>query len=184
MDDVLGYAGKRVIVTGAASGVGEATSKLLVELGAEVHAVDLRKPEISGLASFTEADPREPRQIDAAVDRIGAIVNALFECASVPDREHVAAAARHVTERVVPLMVEGSAVGSVVFGDEVTDEYDEYIASRAAPFAQHGVRINGVHVGSGAPPDAVAWLLLFLNSRRASSMTGAVFALAGGPTGS
>jgi NAD(P)-dependent dehydrogenase (short-subunit alcohol dehydrogenase family) len=38
MKDVLGYSGKRVIVTGAASGMGAATTELLVELGAEVHA--------------------------------------------------------------------------------------------------------------------------------------------------
>ena len=34
MKDVLGYEGKRVIVSGAASGMGAATAELLVELGA------------------------------------------------------------------------------------------------------------------------------------------------------
>ena len=51
MKDVLGYEGKRVIVSGAASGMGAATTELLVELGAEVHAVDIKKPDITGLAS-------------------------------------------------------------------------------------------------------------------------------------
>ena len=60
MQDVLGYAGKRVIVSGAASGMGAATAELLVELGAEVHAIDIKKPDVSGLASFTETDLREP----------------------------------------------------------------------------------------------------------------------------
>ncbi|HEY1737123.1 MAG TPA: 3-alpha-hydroxysteroid dehydrogenase, partial [Acidimicrobiia bacterium] len=32
MDDVLGYAGKQVIVTGAASGMGAATAALLVKV--------------------------------------------------------------------------------------------------------------------------------------------------------
>jgi NAD(P)-dependent dehydrogenase (short-subunit alcohol dehydrogenase family) len=58
--DVLGYEGKRVIVTGAASGMGAATAEILVELGAEVHAIDIKKPEVTGLASFTETDLREP----------------------------------------------------------------------------------------------------------------------------
>ena len=61
---MLGYEGKRVIVTGAASGMGAATARILVELGAEVHAIDIKKPDIAGLASFTECDLREPAQID------------------------------------------------------------------------------------------------------------------------
>ena len=40
MNDVLGYAGKRVIVSGCFSGMGEATAKLLFDLGAEVHGLD------------------------------------------------------------------------------------------------------------------------------------------------
>ncbi|MGH8978575.1 MAG: SDR family NAD(P)-dependent oxidoreductase, partial [Acidimicrobiia bacterium] len=85
--DVLGYTGKRVIVTGAASGIGAATTTLLVELGAEVHTLDLRKPDVAGFASFTECDLREPQQIDAAVDRIGSVVNMLFNCAGVSDSD-------------------------------------------------------------------------------------------------
>src|SRR6266851_1711408 len=62
MQDVLGYSGKRVIVSGAASGMGAATAELLVELGAEVHAIDIKKPDLSGLASFTETDLRGPAE--------------------------------------------------------------------------------------------------------------------------
>lgn len=36
MKDVLRYEGKSVVVTGAASGMGEATARILVELGAQV----------------------------------------------------------------------------------------------------------------------------------------------------
>jgi NAD(P)-dependent dehydrogenase (short-subunit alcohol dehydrogenase family) len=40
MDDVLGYAGKRAVVTGAASGMGAATVEVLGRLGAEVVGLD------------------------------------------------------------------------------------------------------------------------------------------------
>ena len=60
MQDVLQYDGKRVIVTGAASGMGAATAQILVDLGAEVHAIDIKKPEVTGLASFSQCDLREP----------------------------------------------------------------------------------------------------------------------------
>ena len=42
MDDVLGYEGKKVLVTGAASGMGAATASILSELGAEVHGLDIQ----------------------------------------------------------------------------------------------------------------------------------------------
>jgi len=48
MRHVLGYAGQRVVVTVAASGMGEAAARLLVELGAEVHALDLKSTGASG----------------------------------------------------------------------------------------------------------------------------------------
>ena len=51
--------------------MGAATAELLVELGAEVHAIDIKKPDVSGLASFTETDLRDPTQIDDAVAKIG-----------------------------------------------------------------------------------------------------------------
>ena len=40
MADFLGDEGKRVIVTGCFSGMGEATAKLLLDSGAEVHGLD------------------------------------------------------------------------------------------------------------------------------------------------
>ena len=120
MQDVLGYSGKRVIVSGAASGMGAATAELLVELGAEVHAVDIKKPDVSGLASFTETDLREPTQVDDAVAKIGAVVDALFNCAGLPNTFSNLdvmlvnfCGLRHLTERVVPNIVEGGAIASI-----------------------------------------------------------------------
>lgn len=120
MEDVLQYAGRRVIVTGAASGMGAATAQLLVDLGAETHAVDIRKPDVGGLASFTECDLRDPSQIDATVARIGSVVNALFNCAGLPntfpDLDVMLVnfcGLRHLTEAVVPHMIPGAAIVSV-----------------------------------------------------------------------
>jgi NAD(P)-dependent dehydrogenase (short-subunit alcohol dehydrogenase family) len=41
MKDVLGYQGKQVVITGAASGMGAAAAQLLVDLGAQVYALDI-----------------------------------------------------------------------------------------------------------------------------------------------
>ncbi len=118
--DVLQYEGKRVIVTGAASGMGAATARILVELGAEVHTIDINKPDMSGLASYTQCDLREPEQIDEAVRKIGKVVNALFNCAGLPNTFSPLdvmlvnfCGLRAVTEAVVPNMLPGSAIACI-----------------------------------------------------------------------
>lgn len=164
---MLQYEGKRVIVTGAASGMGAATAQILVDLGAEVHAIDIRKPDIPGLASFTECDLRDPAQIDSAVRKIGKIVNALFNCADVllVNFEEL----RHITEAVIPNMIEGSAIVSTAgAGDE---EVIGYTALRSVSLAPHGIRINCLTQRS-TDAEQQAWPLVFLNSPRASSLTG------------
>jgi NAD(P)-dependent dehydrogenase (short-subunit alcohol dehydrogenase family) len=174
MDDVLQYAGKRVIVTGAAAGTGAATTALLVELGAEVHVIDRRRSAQRELASFTETDLREPAQIDAAVDRIGSVVNGLFHCADAG-----AVAARHLVERVVERMVEGAAIVTGA-GPPPAEDLTAYVVAQAVSLAPRGVRINGVAAAADADApgaDALAWTLLFLNSPRASAVTGIVLPL-------
>lgn len=42
--DGLGYRNTTAVVTGSYSGMGQATARILSELGARVHCVDLKKP--------------------------------------------------------------------------------------------------------------------------------------------
>lgn len=119
MAGISDYAGKRVIVSGCFSGMGEATARALVGLGAEVHGMDF-KPSAVDLASFTLVDLRDPASIETAVSKIGGPVDALFNCAGVA----LSAApldvmkvnflgTRHLTGLVVPLMKPGSAIASI-----------------------------------------------------------------------
>jgi NAD(P)-dependent dehydrogenase (short-subunit alcohol dehydrogenase family) len=118
--DILGYGGKRVVVSGAATGMGAATARTLVELGAEVHALDL-KPIEAPVARALEVDLRRPESIDAAVDRLPERVDALFNCAGLPgppfsnlDTMLVNfVGLRHLTEALLPRIPSGGAVASI-----------------------------------------------------------------------
>jgi NAD(P)-dependent dehydrogenase (short-subunit alcohol dehydrogenase family) len=121
MSDILGYKGKRVIVSGCFSGMGEATARILLDLGAEVHGFDFKESALP-LASFNQLDLRDKASIEAAVHNVGGKVDALFNCAGLPgggafppmDTFKVNfAGTRHVTDCVVPLMGQGGAIASI-----------------------------------------------------------------------
>lgn len=120
MHDVLGYEGKNVVVTGAASGMGEAAAQLLVELGANVHALDVA-PVSAPVASAIRVDLKEAGELDAAISQLPKEVHALFNCAGVPSPPFPAAdtvlinfsGLRYLTEALLPRMREGAAIASI-----------------------------------------------------------------------
>jgi NAD(P)-dependent dehydrogenase (short-subunit alcohol dehydrogenase family) len=83
MDDVLGYQGAAVVVTGAASGMGAATAQLLVDLGAHVTAIDINTTAVR-VAGSLEVDLRDKAAIEAAAATIEGPVDGLFSCAGLP----------------------------------------------------------------------------------------------------
>lgn len=119
MSDILGYKGKRVIVTGCFSGMGEATAKLLLDLGAEVHGLDYKDSSLP-LASFNNVDLRDPASIEAGVGAIDGEIHALFNCAGLPQSfppmdvmKVNFIGLRHLTEQVLPRMKPGAAIASI-----------------------------------------------------------------------
>ena len=119
MTDFLGYKNKRVVVSGCFSGMGEATARELVKLGAQVHGLDYKRSNLD-LASFRQVDLRDPASIDAAVAAVGGKVDALFNCAGLPQTSPPLdvmkvnyAGTRRLTERVLSLMSAGGAIANV-----------------------------------------------------------------------
>jgi NAD(P)-dependent dehydrogenase (short-subunit alcohol dehydrogenase family) len=76
MSDFLGYKGKRVVITGCFSGMGEAAAKILLDLGAEVHGLDYKDCTLP-LASFSNVDLRDPASIDEGVGKLSGSVQSL-----------------------------------------------------------------------------------------------------------
>jgi|SRR5690625_1230809 len=83
MKDYLGYDGTVAVVTGAASGIGEATTEMLVELGAKVYALDVVKVEVKGIERFIKTDLSDKDSIDAAFEGIPDEIDSFFGIAGV-----------------------------------------------------------------------------------------------------
>lgn len=119
IDELWRYDGRRAVVTGCASGIGEQVVRQLVELGAEVVGLDKRPARQAN--EFHEVDLADAESIDAAVASIGGPVDALFNVAGVssgignPQRVVTInfLGLRHVTEALIPNMAPGSSIVSV-----------------------------------------------------------------------
>jgi NAD(P)-dependent dehydrogenase (short-subunit alcohol dehydrogenase family) len=83
--DGLGYRGKTVVVTGGASGMGEATARILGELGAKVHIVDIQQPRVAH-ESFHQCDLSDFAQVRATAAALKAVapIDFVFPCAGLP----------------------------------------------------------------------------------------------------
>lgn len=120
IDDLWRYDGRRVVVTGCASGIGEHVARQLTELGAEVVGLD-RQATALQLKEFHEVDLADRTSIDRAVSAIGDHVDSLFNIAGVSSgignpllvTTINFLGMRHLTEAILPAMPEGSSVACV-----------------------------------------------------------------------
>jgi NAD(P)-dependent dehydrogenase (short-subunit alcohol dehydrogenase family) len=120
IDELWRYDGRRVVVTGCASGIGAEVAQQLAGLGAEVIGLDIRPPDLD-IGEFISLDLYDPTSIDGAVASIGGRVDALFNVAGVSsgigDPLRVITinflGTRRFTEALLPTMPPGSAIASV-----------------------------------------------------------------------
>lgn len=125
--------GRRCVVTGADEDPGAAVARRLVALDAEVHAVAAEAVGVAGLASTTIEPFTDPEAARRAAQRIGAVVDRLFDC--VPGARPSA-----FVDAVMPLL--GPRAVVVVLAD-------------AAPAAPDGVAIHCAGAAHRADVDAL-----------------------------
>ena len=117
MKNPFSYQGKRVVITGAYSGVGAATVELLSSLGAsEIIALDIKQPQ-GPITRYIETNLGDPAAIDAAAVAIDGPVDVLFNNAVIaatnPALEVMKVnylGVRHLSEALLPKIPEGGAI--------------------------------------------------------------------------
>lgn len=83
MKNYFGYEGKICVVTGASSGMGKATVEMLVDLGANVYALDLNPCTITGIKEFIKCDLANKKEIDEAFKKIPEYIDSFFGVAGL-----------------------------------------------------------------------------------------------------
>ena len=110
------FSNKRYVVTGAASGIGDATARKLLAAGAEVVSLDRNAPT-APVSKHIEVDLANPRAIDAAVEQLDGVFDGLMNIAGIPGTapgDLVVAvnslAVRHLTEAFLGRLTPGGTV--------------------------------------------------------------------------
>lgn len=78
MKDYFGYDGKTCVITGSSSGMGLAATKMLIELGAKVYALDMNDCPVEGIEKFIKCDLSKKESIDEAFKEIPEKIYAFF----------------------------------------------------------------------------------------------------------
>ena len=122
MQNRFSYEGKRCLVVGCYSGMGEATARVVRSLGGRVVAADVKRPTTFEHESFHELDLRDTRAIEpmvAAVAKDGPI-DRLFYCAGLPGTKPKVdvmlvnfIGLRHAVETCAPHMPRDGAIATV-----------------------------------------------------------------------
>lgn len=173
------HAEKRYIVTGAASGIGAAVARQLLDQGATVYSLDRNTPEV-GVHKHIPVDLADRVSIDKAVAELDGTFDSLIQVAGVPGTapgDVVVAvntlAVRHLTESLLGRLATGGNVTVVSstagFGWPLRlDVIKEFLATEsfeegARWFAEHPQQGNAYNFSKEATTVYVMTMALGLN---------------------
>lgn len=114
---LFGYEGKNVVITGSASGMSYDATEMLIELGADVYAVDLNEITLPVKKAF-KANLADKEQIDAFAAQLPEQIDCLFLChgiATHPGNEMLVQkvdflSQKYMTELLLPRIKDNGSV--------------------------------------------------------------------------
>lgn len=120
LKELFGYQGKNVVITGAASGMARSAAELLLELGAEIHAIDLKEVDLP-VKQAIQADMTQKEAIDNAIRQLPDRIDSIFSChgmAGWPGREIQVllcnfVSQRYLVETLIPKVVDEGTIAFI-----------------------------------------------------------------------
>ncbi len=119
--DGLGYRGTTVVLTGGSSGMGAASVRILSDLGARVHVVDVNEPAVPH-AAFYRTDLADPGQVSATAETLRALgtIDFYFSCAGISHAFGPLACmlvnyvgARQLIDETLPAIADGAGIAII-----------------------------------------------------------------------
>lgn len=119
LKQLFGYEGKNVVITGSASGMAKAATEFLLDLGANVYALDLNEVTLPVKQSF-KVNMGNKDEVDHVIEQLPDRIDNVFSCHAVaawPDKAVQVAtidfvSQRYLAEKLLPRIPEN---GSVTF---------------------------------------------------------------------
>jgi NAD(P)-dependent dehydrogenase (short-subunit alcohol dehydrogenase family) len=164
------YAGRRVVVTGCASGIGEQLVHVLVERGAAVIGIDRRAPA-APVDEFHAVDLTDSQAIARSADAITGPLHALFNVAGLSGAVAPATVVgvnfvgtRELTDALLPRLGAGAAIANTASiaasrHEERRALVEELLATddRAAAMAWCAAHAAEIGTGYAVSKDAIVW---------------------------
>jgi NAD(P)-dependent dehydrogenase (short-subunit alcohol dehydrogenase family) len=147
-DGWMNFTDQRVVVTGAASGIGAETAKVLAAGGAHVISIDRNPASGAHIAQHIACDLTDRASIDAAIAAVDGPIDALCNVAGVPGNlpsQTVIAVnflgLRHLTEGLADQITDGGAIVNVasIAGNQWQTNLAEVKLLLATPSFEDGV---------------------------------------------
>lgn len=155
----MNFTGQRVVVTGAASGIGAETAKVLAAAGAHVISMDRNPSAGEHIAQHIAVDLTDPASIDAAIGAVDGPIDALCNVAGVPgnvsSRTVIAVnflGLRHLTEGLVEQITDGGSIVNVasIAGNQWQTNMTEVKLLLATPSFEDGIAWTNDNSMTGA----------------------------------